>query len=240
VTCITGDLNDILWFGTDNGVVRYDGTTFTTYNTANSGMPNNYVNDVEVDRFGNAWICTMRGLARFNGVSWRIYNQANDSLLTDWTTSVTITPGDTVYAGTQIGLVRIVGDSVRVLTRDKDTILGNRITAVASGPDGQVWVGHLPSGPEPGGLSSWTNKKWKTNYFSLPSLTIPFIYVTDNNQKWVCTVSGIMKFYNYSDKIVYSTMNSGLKVDYVRGVSKSKNGTIWIVTYGGGLTKYKQ
>ena len=41
------------------GLAKFDGTTWTVYNTSNSGLPDNYVSSIAIDGSGNKWIGTM-------------------------------------------------------------------------------------------------------------------------------------------------------------------------------------
>ena len=45
------------WFGTIDGVSKFDGTTWTTYTTAD-GLANNNVNAIAIDAQGNKWFGT--------------------------------------------------------------------------------------------------------------------------------------------------------------------------------------
>ncbi len=80
------DANGNKWIGTyGGGLAKFDGTTWTTYNTANSGLPNNYVRAIAIDANGNKWIGTYGGgLAKFDGTTWTTYNTANSGLPYNW------------------------------------------------------------------------------------------------------------------------------------------------------------
>lgn len=54
-----------VWFGTNNGLTRYDGTKWTTWNKDNSLLPDDEVTALAFDRKGNLWIGTANGLAEF-------------------------------------------------------------------------------------------------------------------------------------------------------------------------------
>ena len=66
VLMVVIDNQGTYWFGTRFGLTSFTGTVWTTYTTANSYLPDNYVNTLNVDMFGNLWIGTENGLARFS------------------------------------------------------------------------------------------------------------------------------------------------------------------------------
>ncbi len=56
------------WFGTSaNGVLKYDGKSFIAYDI-NDGLPDNFVNCITEDPFGNIWLSTDGGAARYNAI----------------------------------------------------------------------------------------------------------------------------------------------------------------------------
>ena len=66
---------DDVWFGTNSGVSKFDGTTWTTYNTSNSELVYNRVEAIAVDDVeGNIWFGTRWGASKFDGSNWTIYD----------------------------------------------------------------------------------------------------------------------------------------------------------------------
>lgn len=62
------------WFGTIEGVQKFDGMSWTTFNTANSPLPDNRVYAIIQDTANNMWFGTGHGIACFDGVvNWQIY-----------------------------------------------------------------------------------------------------------------------------------------------------------------------
>nr|WKN34096.1 two-component regulator propeller domain-containing protein [Tunicatimonas sp. TK19036] len=62
VDCMLQDRQGFLWFGTWNGLCRYDGYTFEVFNNGPSSLGNNFVYDLLEDPLGNLWIGTQQGL----------------------------------------------------------------------------------------------------------------------------------------------------------------------------------
>ncbi len=65
VLAIAQDPQGFLWFGTAEGLSRFDGYQFTNYHTE-QGLPSNFVVDFLVTRDGVYWIATGAGLCRFD------------------------------------------------------------------------------------------------------------------------------------------------------------------------------
>ncbi|GAB4002967.1 hypothetical protein GCM10028807_62560 [Spirosoma daeguense] len=70
VTAILKDRRGFMWFGTVNGLNRFDGVKFTIYkrNEGRDGLPGNYIvsDGLTEDRDGFIWVSTNRGLCRYN------------------------------------------------------------------------------------------------------------------------------------------------------------------------------
>ena len=63
-----------LWIATDNGLSRFNGVGFKNYKSNNSGLPDNDVYSVEIDKLGHKWIGTGSGLAYWDHIRWAIWN----------------------------------------------------------------------------------------------------------------------------------------------------------------------
>ncbi len=62
-----------IWFGTTEGVQCYDGSTWTTYNAANSPLPDNRVYSIVQDHDLSIWFGTGYGCAKFTDPSWEVF-----------------------------------------------------------------------------------------------------------------------------------------------------------------------
>jgi signal transduction histidine kinase/DNA-binding response OmpR family regulator/ligand-binding sensor domain-containing protein len=70
ITSIYMDRNDYVWFGTWDGLNRYDGTTIKVYkpDSFNKGtISNNIVRDFLEDKDGKLWVVTHKGINQYNG-----------------------------------------------------------------------------------------------------------------------------------------------------------------------------
>jgi ligand-binding sensor domain-containing protein len=74
VTTIFQDNQGNLWFGSNVGVTRYDGSNWETF-TTEDGLADNYVVAITQDTQGNMWFGTWNdGTSRYDGKEWRTFN----------------------------------------------------------------------------------------------------------------------------------------------------------------------
>lgn len=69
IHCILQDSQGFVWIGTQDGLNRYDGYSFTIYNyqpNFSYSISNNFINDLHEDHEGNIWVGTRNGLNRFD------------------------------------------------------------------------------------------------------------------------------------------------------------------------------
>lgn len=63
------------WFATDIGLMKYDGTTWSMFNTTNSSIPVNYISSVATDSQNNIWIATYDySVVRYDGTKWETFS----------------------------------------------------------------------------------------------------------------------------------------------------------------------
>ena len=64
VNCIIQDKNGFMWFGTNDGLNRYDGYNFKVFRptkNTNSSISGRIIQKIELDSYGNLWIASLDG-----------------------------------------------------------------------------------------------------------------------------------------------------------------------------------
>jgi ligand-binding sensor domain-containing protein len=64
VYSIAIDPSGAAWFGTEAGVSRFEGTTWTSYTTFD-GLVNNAIRSIAIDPSGVVWFGTEAGISRY-------------------------------------------------------------------------------------------------------------------------------------------------------------------------------
>ena len=229
------DREGYLWFGTVDGLNRYDGYEFRVYenNPADStSISDNFISTIFEDTDGILWVGTINGyLNRFNKskeVFERIY-------INKFFTTIT-TPENNFY------------DYPLAFSRDQV----NTITTIAEDEDGFLWIGTWGNGIIKFDRKNLTGVHIHNNYDnpnSLSSNRVLDILKDKKGNLWIATFGrGINKFVKKSSEqnnpeykfIHYTTTgNDGnsLNDDKVITLFEDKIGNIWVGTFNGGLNK---
>jgi len=116
------DKNGFIWIeryenlsdspGIPLGLFSFDPETLVSiiYDTANSGLPSDTINAIEVDRNNVKWIGTDTGVARFDGETWEVFDTENSGLVNDTVYAIAFEPDNTIWFGTENGVSVYTGD----------------------------------------------------------------------------------------------------------------------------------
>lgn len=107
------------WIGTGGGLVKYNDTSWTHFNTQNSGIPSNEVNFISIDDSGNKWIGTKKGLAKYDDTSWTVYDTSNSSLPANNVSSIAFDPLGNMWIGTYRGGLAVYKEGGVVAVKEK-------------------------------------------------------------------------------------------------------------------------
>lgn len=243
------DTNNNKWFGTDQGVLMFNGTTWTSYTMAN-GLPSDIISCIDVDKNNNVWIGTEGdGVARFNGSSWTIFtvhstNNGTDSLCDNGIYDISSDlNGHVWFASKGNGVSEYDGNIWKTyksgLPSDGGTIAG--INFIKVDDANSKWFGTDM------GLAKFDGSNWTiiniANMDSLIDNKITSIAIDDANNKWLGTWLGITKINASNSWVKNYRMVDGLYTHAVADLDFDDFGNLWMGLYtdynnDGGITKF--
>ncbi|MBL1211728.1 MAG: PEGA domain-containing protein [Ignavibacteriae bacterium] len=241
------------WICTAAGVAIYDDFNWEVYTPFNSIMQTADFTSIEFVGDGKTWLGTNgEGLAIFDGVEWEIFvgNENNKFLPSTSISDLFINDDGTLWVGNlNRGINRFDGvDWVRYFWHGSPQsflgyglpgeIYSNRVQSIAVDGSGRVWIGHWGGGSS-APLSMFDGNAFYNYGEIIFGASINNIFIDANDNKWLGTESGLTKFKELGDRIVFLDSNSGLTSNDIRQIAQDSQGVIWISTYGGGLVKYK-
>lgn len=179
--------NGTIWLATGAGVVAFNGTSFTTYNTGNSpGLVDNDVYAIAVMSNGDVWAGTDFGASRWNGTAWATFTTAN-GLGDNEIKNIKQAPNGDIWFATINGATRLSGAGVFTAFGSPSIPFGGA-THVAFASNGDVLLGGGLGGVIVYNGSSFTAI---TTADGLLSNRIRSIAVDAAQNKWVGTAEGI-------------------------------------------------
>ena len=253
VFSITRDHLGFVWFGTNDGLTRYDGYDFKVYRHDRedpTSISNNKIYKVLEDRDGNLWVATSSGLNLYHREQdnfTRFFHQPGDHYSISHNVVRTVyEDGDgLLWAGTLGGGLnkfdRETGRFIRYNFPD------NYISSIWEDADGHFWIG--TSAP---GLIRFDHHQNEFDYFPFPEANIEMYGLKPNTGKtiyegpagdlWVCTEgSGLYVFdrnrLEFTDHYFLED-GSGLSSNIISDILFSDQHAVWIATDGGGINIY--
>ena len=259
VLCIYQDQKGFLWFGTYEGLNRYDGYNFKIYKYDPENMysiSNNSVEFITEDHLGNLWIATQDGLNRFDRCTEQFkaykHDTENDnSISKNYIRYIFEDKSGTLWIGTHGGGLEKFDREKEIFIhyrndpKNPNSLSHNNVLCILEDRQGKLWIG------TDGGLNYFDREKGefvRYNYDpdDLNSIGHDGIWRLHEDQKgnlWMCTWGGGISLLKTRENRFFrfqhnSNNPDGLNDNIIRSVYEDKNGNIWFGTEVGGLNIY--
>lgn len=252
VQAILKDKYGFMWFGTQDGLNKYDGYKFTVYRNQPSNpkaLRKNHILSLFEDRKGNLWVGTLNG-----GLS--LYDRNNDCFINyideranrkkishAVITTIYEDRQDNLWLGTYWNLNllnRKTGEVTRFISNsaDENTISNDGISSIFEDNKGNLWIG-TQNGLN---LLDRKTKKFKRYLHNSKPGSISHNFITCITQDykgnlWIGTHAGINLF-DYSKGTFTVVKNNphdplSLHNEDITGISEGEKGYLWIGTKEG-------
>jgi signal transduction histidine kinase/ligand-binding sensor domain-containing protein len=247
-----------MWFGTNDGLNRYEGYDFVTYHAdpdGDRGLSHDTVTSLLEDKSGRLWIGTGGGLDRFDLETGRFSHYGHDeenphSLIVDEVLVVYQDSAYRLWVGTSGGLDlfnRGTEQSVhyRADADDPHSLPDNRVMSIYEDSSGVLWIGTWD------GLARWDSER---NGFTHHRLApedvtdlghnaVQSIVEDSSGTLWVGTGgSGFYRLNRQTETFTRLLVDpqdvGGFAHNDVRSICEDHIGMLWLGTDGGGLYQF--
>ena len=147
VECILKDSDGFLWFGTRNGLCRYDGSNIKVYrNSINANsISGNRIMSIAEDYKGNLWVGTYQnGLNKFDKKTNSFIHYGNDKLIGEQVYRIRTFSDGTIYIGSTNGLAiyneKTDNFEVFLPSNKKNSINSHLVSDICKTKNGQIYI----------------------------------------------------------------------------------------------------
>jgi ligand-binding sensor domain-containing protein/signal transduction histidine kinase len=249
VRAIIQDGQGFMWFGTGDGLNKYDGYTFTHYKhdpENPASISDSLITSIYLDSQGQMWVGTASGLDRYAREDETFEHflagpgPANSTGGTPVSAIVEDRSGNLWFGASDSGLRqlnRVNGEflSYRQDPGRPDTLVSDQVTALASDQSGGVWIGTVE------GLDYFDPASGKFTHYrqdagdprSLSSNQVSALLQDRSGILWVGTEDGGLNRFNPSTQVFTRYQPSSvdprsISSRDIRTIYEDKDGRLWI------------
>lgn len=206
-TCIAVDQQNNKWIGTYSGVSKFDGNSWTVYNTTNSKIVSNNISCIAIDNQGKVWVATSdSGVSVFNGSIWTTYNTTNSSIPSNQINKMVIDKQNRVwftfsdyydsvnYIFIGMGAAMFEGSTWTLFTKSNSSIVSDRVQPMAVDTFGNVWVGSND------GVSKYDGVNWTTHTMVYSGVEYGIVRFIDSDPQGGIWVGESKEYHNALSK----------------------------------------
>ncbi|MBL7884126.1 MAG: T9SS type A sorting domain-containing protein [Bacteroidia bacterium] len=218
--------------GAGRGLAKYNGSTWTVYNTSNSGLPNNSVRCVYVDNSNDIWAGTNGGgMTKFNGTTWVTYKRTTSPLPSDTVSCIVNDNNGLKWIATFRGVASFDGTTWTIYNKANSGLPGDTVRTIAIGPNNEKWIG-TSRGVAKFNDTTWTT--YTTLNSGLPYRNVIRILPEMDGTVWFATYGMAETYGSGLAKLVgttwttYSSSNSNLPRNNVSIILSDASGKLWV------------
>jgi signal transduction histidine kinase/ligand-binding sensor domain-containing protein/CheY-like chemotaxis protein len=256
VNFILQDSQGFLWFGTQDGLNRYDGYEFKVYKNDPDDLQsvsNDWITAIAEDADGTFWIGTLGGgLNKFDRDTDQFTRYINNpenpnSLSHDVVSNIMIDPEGSIWVGTNGGgLNKFDRDSGTFLsymydTDNPDSISSDGVSSLLLDRNGLFWVGTNDGGlnlfdPESGSFTSFINDP--EDPYSISGDNINSLFEDQEGILWVGTGgNGLNRFEPATQRFYLIKPDKGdpdnASNATIQAIHEDRSGVLWVGIDGG-------
>jgi len=209
VQCIVQDARGFLWFGTQDGLNRYDGYRFTVYKNilaTKNPLSDNFVTALFLDNQGRLWVGA-------NSAGLNLYREETDNF-TVFRKSVKYTSG-------------LTGDNILSIAQDS----GGRLWV---GTNGGGLTSFIMKNGKPGRFHNFRQRS--IGLGNLPNNIVKSIYIDRSNRVWVGCAKGKLAYYDQTHNQFHTyalMLKNNQPAGLIYAITEDTDGWFWVATEKG-------
>ena len=256
VLCILQDSHGFMWFGTRDGLNKYDGYKFTVYKNEPlnpKSISSNFIKDIIETSDGDLWLAILGGgLSHFdrqkNQFTNFTHNDSSNSISNNFATSVTEDIQGNIWIGTEMGLNKYDRRSNKFkhffpIAGDDHSLSDNYIRKIFQDSNHDLWIGTFD-----GGLNLYNKRSMNFTRFihheneknSISCNNIYTLFEDSKKNLWVGTDGAGMDLFDragHSFRHFKTEENNanGIAGNSVFAINEDEENNLLIGTENGGL-----
>jgi signal transduction histidine kinase/ligand-binding sensor domain-containing protein/CheY-like chemotaxis protein/HPt (histidine-containing phosphotransfer) domain-containing protein len=248
------DSRGFMWFGTEDGLVRYDGQELVRYGYSpkeGRGLPGNYINRIVEGPQHNLWLAINGGLARWNRAKddFTVYRhdpRDPNSLASDQVNTVSIDAQGRVWIGTTDAGLDVLDpgtgrfEHLRHDAAAPGSLASNQVTTLTRDHAGDLWVGTDQGLDElaPGQRNFRHFHHVEGDPRTLSSNDVWQVLEDSSGSIWVATTGGGLDRMDRSGNVLQvfrhdARQPGSLASDGVQALLEDRQGHFWVGTTDG-------
>jgi len=254
VDCILQDSYGFLWFGTQDGLNRYDSYNFTVYGHDiydSTSISSSWIRCIYEDKFHNLWIGTEGGgLNRFNHATERFTRWINDpgnlqSLPNNFVRTIFEDSFGILWIGTRSGMAQFdwrknVFIPFHVQPNDPDSpVFSENVTKIIEDRNHNLWIG------TPDNIYRFDREKQVIEHISFGGVSerISALFEDRAGNIWIGSrYNGLRKYDGNTHQYTLYRADAGdpasLGSNEIKDIYEDRDGNLWIATVQGGLNLF--
>jgi ligand-binding sensor domain-containing protein len=256
INCVLQDKRGFMWFGTEDGLSRYDGRYFTVYRSESNKttcLSGNIISDLYEDNDAIIWVATSDGgLTKYDyrlppSQQFKQFRHDNHDVKSIPENGISKIKED------NYGNLWLATSSNYVVRFNKKTEIfdvpvkqGTKaILSLAIGSNGVLLVGRAGGGLlkiDTHNLSYQEDKRYQNLYANLPHASICAIYKDKQNTLWLGSWDNVVYHYSFKNNLqtAYTPIKqiAGMPEDEILSFAEDNQRQIWMAGKNTGITIY--
>ena len=219
-----------LWGGTWEGMVRFDGVRFTTFDFINTpALQSRSIQCLATDRDGTLWIGTEAGLTRMSGGTFSRVEIPPHLAVRNLKALLPTRDGALWIATEDHGLARFSQGQFQTWTTDAG-LNSNRVDALVEAADGTVWIGTT------GGLQRWDGTALREGPpFEKGPVPVRSLAMSQDGILWAGAENGTV--YQLREGRMQPVLEASLPGAPIEALLVDRLNTLWVGSTGRGMLR---